>query len=79
MKKSIIQWAVYSIIGIWGFLSILVIFGDENPFEPISNIRFFAIKAAALASLYACYRVGKICDERRLFPEFKLPEEDMED
>lgn len=79
MKKKIIQWAVYSIIGAWGFLSFLLLAGESNPSEPMSNTRFIAIKAAAMASLYICYRVGKYCDLRGLFPEFKLPEDEMED
>lgn len=78
-KRTIIQWAVYIIIGTWGFLSFCVLAGDENPNEPLNNEKFFTVKAIAAASLYACYRVGKFCVKLGLFPNIKMSEDEMED
>lgn len=78
-KNKIIQWAVYIAIGTWGFLSFCVLAGDEDPTAPMSTGKFIAIKALAGISLYACYRVGKVCDKQGLFPDIKMPEDEMED
>ena len=78
-KNKIIQWAVYIAIGTWGFLSFCVLAGDEDPNNPMSLGRFFTIKALAAISLYDCYRVGKACNKWGLFPDFKFPEDEMED
>lgn len=54
-----IQWAILSVLFGIGFLAILIIAGDENPEQPMSNADWFAIKIAAGAALYACVIVGK--------------------
>lgn len=77
--KKIIQWAVYFIIGTWGFLSFCILAGEEAPTAPMSIGKFIAIKALAGISLYACYRVGKVCDKQGMFPDIKMPEDEMED
>lgn len=70
--KRIIQWAVYVAIAAWALVSFCVIAGDENPDAPMSLNRFCIIKLMAAASLYACYRVGKICCRRGLLPPFGI-------
>lgn len=58
-RLRIIQWAALWILGIWGFLSFIVLAGEEDPANPMPFGRFFLIKASAMLSLVLCYYVGK--------------------
>ena len=62
------------ILGIWGFLSFIVLAGEEDPRDPMPFGEFFLIKAVAMASLLICFYVGK-----RLHRAGYLPEELDED
>ena len=77
--KKIIQWAVYFIIGTWGFLSFCILAGEEAPTAPMTIGKLIAIKAHAGIRLYPCYQVGKVIDQQGLFPDIKMPEDEMED
>lgn len=74
-----IRWTLYILLGTWGFLSFCILAGDEDPNNPMSLTRFFITKAVAAASLYLCYRVGKLFNNNGLLPEFKDPEQEEDE
>ena len=73
-KSKIIQWLVFSLLGIWGFVSFIFLAGEEDPMNPLSFEKFFLIKGAAGLSLYLCVRHGSWLNSKRLIPE--MSEED---
>lgn len=73
-KSKIIQWLVFSLLGIWGFISFIILAGDEDPINPLSLEKFFLIKGAAGLSLYLCVRIGSCLNSKGLIPE--ISEED---
>lgn len=71
-KKTISEaakWAMLSIIGIWGFISFIMLAGEENPLEPMSLSRFILIKLCASISLYLCYLTGKWLSKAGYLPD----------
>ena len=46
------QWLVFSLLGLWGFFSFIILAGEEDPMNPLSIEKFFLIKGAAGLSLY---------------------------
>lgn len=72
--SKIIQWIVFSLLGIWGFISFIILAGEENPINPLSFEKFFLIKGAAGLSLYLCVRLGSWLNSKGLMPE--MSEED---
>ena len=73
-KSKIIQWLVFSLLGIWGFVSFIFLAGEEDPMNPLSFEKFFLIKGAAGLSLYLCVRLGSWRNSKGLIPE--MNEED---
>lgn len=73
-RSKAVKRAVLLILGIWGFLSFIVLAGEEDPRDPMPFGEFFLIKAVAMASLLICFYVGK-----RLHRTGYLPEELDED
>ena len=73
-RSKAVKWAALWILGIWGFLSFIVLAGEEDPRDPMPFGEFFLIKAVAMASLLICLYVGK-----RLHRAGYLPEELDED
>ena len=73
-KSKIIQWIVFSLLGIWGFISFIILAGEEDPMNHLSIEKFFLIKGAAGLSLYLCYRLGSWLNSKGLIPE--MSEED---
>lgn len=69
-RGKAVQWAAVWMLGIWGFLSFIVLAGEEDPRDPMPLGEFFLIKAGAMASLLLCFYVGK-----RLHRAGYLPEE----
>lgn len=68
------QWLVFSLLGIWGFVSFIFLAGEEDPMNPLSVEKFFLIKGAAGLSLYLCVRLGSWLNSKGLIPE--MSEED---
>lgn len=68
------QWLVFSLLGIWGFFSFIILAGEEDPMNPLSFEKFFLIKGAAGLSLYLCVRLGSWLNSKGLIPE--MSEED---
>ena len=73
-KSKIIQWIVFSLLGIWGFISFIILAGEEDPMNPLSIEKFFLIKGAAGISLYICFRIGSWLNSKGLIPD--VSEED---
>lgn len=68
------QWLVFSLLGLWGFFSFIILAGEEDPMNPLSIEKFFLIKGTAGLSLYLCYRLGSWLNSKGLIPE--MSEED---
>ena len=68
------QWLVFSLLGLWGFFSFIILAGEEDPMNPLSIEKFFLIKGEAGLSLYLCYRLGSWLNSKGLIPE--MSEED---
>lgn len=68
------QWLVFSLLGLWGFFSFIILAGEEDPMNPLSIEKFFLIKGAAGLSLYLCVRLGSWLNSKGLIPE--MSEED---
>lgn len=68
------QWLVFSLLGLWGSFSFIILAGDEDPMNPLSIEKFFLIKGAAGLSLYLCVRIGSCLNSKGLIPE--ISEED---
>lgn len=74
-NSKIIQWLVFSLLWIWGFVSFIFLAGEEDPMNPLSFEKFFLIKGAAGLSLYLCYRLGSWLNSKGLILE-KSEEDD---
>ena len=72
--SKFIQWLVFSLLGLWGFFSFIILAGEEDPMNPLSIEKFFLIKGAAGLSLYLCVRLGSWLNSKGLIPE--MSEED---
>lgn len=72
--SKFIQWIVFSLLAIWGFISFFFLAGEEDPMNPLSFEKFVLIKAAAGLSLYLCVRIGSWLNSKGLIPE--VSEED---
>lgn len=72
--SKFIQWLVFTLLGIWGFFSFIILAGEEDPMNPLSIEKFFLIKGTAGLSLYLCYRLGSWLNSKGLIPE--MSEED---
>jgi len=81
MKRhsSLVCWAAYIAVGLWGVVSFLVLFGESDLQHPMTPTRFFALKAAALASLYACFKVFGLLERKGLLPPIILKMTQEED
>lgn len=72
--SKFIQWLVFSLLGIWGFISFIILAGEEDPMKPLSFEKFVLVKSAAGLSLYLCVRLGSWLNSKGLIPE--MSEED---
>ena len=71
-----IRWTLFFMLGTWAVMSFCILAGDEYTNNPMSLTRFFLTKAGASASLYICYRVGKLFNDNGLLPDFKDTEQE---
>ena len=76
-KSKIIQWLVFSLLGIWGFVSFIFLAGEEDPMNPLSLEKFFLIKGAAGLSLYLCGRLGSWLNSKGLIPEMSAEDDTL--
>lgn len=73
-RSKAVRWAALWILCILGFISFIVLAGEESPNNPMSLGEFFLIKLGGMASLLICFYVGK-----RLHRAGYLPDELDED
>lgn len=69
MKTKTKQTIRLSLLFIWGFTSVLVIAGEDIPGHPMGLAEFFVPKTVALASLWLCFRTGRLLKNKGLLPE----------
>lgn len=53
MKSQFVKWALLIIIAAWFSVSVIVLFGEENPNYPLTLFQFMFLKMGALASVVA--------------------------
>lgn len=73
-QSKFTQWLVFSLLGLWGFFSFIILAGEEDPMNPLCIEKFFLIKGAAGISLYICFRIGSWLNSKGLIPD--VSEED---
>lgn len=76
MMSNFFKWAIFSALFTVGFIGLLILAGDDDPYNPMPLGRWFLLKAVGAALIYAAYRIGKLLDRHNLLPEFKDLEED---
>lgn len=72
MKKRPSRWVqhlILSVIGLWGFISFIILAGEEDPLDPMPLGRFCLIKSLGLISLFLCFLTGKWADKKGLLPD----------
>lgn len=75
-RKSVIQYAILSVLFGIGFLAFMVLAGDDDPSNPLPFGQWLGIKLAAAAVIYLCVKVGKFLDSKGLIPDMDDPEID---
>lgn len=65
-----VQWAIVSALFGVGFTALLVLAGEDDSANPMPTGEWYLIKAAAVAVVYACYRLGRFLHNLGLLPEF---------
>lgn len=76
MKAKIKQGIRLNLLIVWALISVLILSGEDFPGEPMSDLKFFGSKLAAMVSLWLCYRTGRWLNKKGLLPEIKEDEED---
>lgn len=77
--QKIKQWCIFLTIATIGFAAFFVLCGEDTPGQEMSWSFFLWSKLIAGVVLYLCYLIGRFCSSRGMFPEFKEPEDQMED
>lgn len=68
MKDKTKQNIRMNLLFVWGFISFLIL---ADPGQPMSDLEFFGLKLAAMASLWLCYRTGRWLNKKGLLPKTK--------
>lgn len=76
MMSHFLKWAIFTALFSVGFIGLLILAGDDDPYNPMPLGRWFMLKAMGAALMYAAYRIGILLDRYNLLPEFKDLEED---
>lgn len=76
MMSNFFKWAIFSALFAVGFIGLLILAGDDDPYNPMPLGRWFMLKAMGAALMYVAYRIGRLLDRYNLLPEFKDLEED---
>lgn len=63
------KWVLFTLLMLWGFISIALLSGDEDPIRHIALFEWFAMKFTAAISFVACYKVMRYCFRRGLLPD----------
>lgn len=70
-KTKIAQHIVMALMAAWGFMSLLILAGEETPGHPVSETHFFTVKVCALASLAICCLAVRYLNRHKCLPESK--------
>ena len=73
---NVFKWCIATAIFAVGFFGLLILAGDDDPYNPMPLGRWFMLKAMGAALMYVAYRIGRLLDRYNLLPEFKDLEED---
>ena len=79
MKRTIAQWSIFSTLFLAGFMAFLILCGEDNPEQPMSDTVFFGLKLAAGVVLYFCIIAGKYFNHRGLLPEIINSKKDKQE
>ena len=71
--KTIIKYACFYAIGLWGIASLIYLSGE--PIDDMALGKFCLLKGIGLASLGLCCLVGKVLNKAGLLPEMKDEED----
>lgn len=63
------KWVVFTLLMLWGFISIALLSGDADSVRHIALFEWFAMKFTAAISFAACYKVTKSCFRHGLLPD----------
>lgn len=68
VSKKVIQWTIFSTLFSIGFLALLVLAGDDDPYNlPLGE--WFLIKFCAMVVIGLCVLIGKYLNGMGLIPE----------
>lgn len=68
-SKKVIQWTIFSTLFSVGYLALLVLAGDDDPYNPLPLGEWFLIKFCAMVVIGLCVLVGKYLNGKGLIPE----------
>ena len=71
MKTKTKQNIRLNLLLVWGFISFIILAGEDIPGQPMSDLKFYGSKLIAMASLWLCYRTGRWLNKKGLLPEIK--------
>ena len=74
-RNKAVQWTAMWFLALWGFMSFLVLAGEDDPYDPMPFRRFCLLKGVAMASLLLCMYVGKKLHKAGYLPD-ELDDED---
>lgn len=78
MRGNIFKWGLFSALCSVGFFGLMILAGDDDPYNPMPLGKWFILKAFGASLIYAAYRVGKLLDRHNLLPD-NLNDIDKED
>lgn len=71
MKAKTKQNIRLNLLCVWTVISFFILAGEDIPGQPMSDLKFFGSKLAAMASLWLCFRTGRWLNKKGLLPEIK--------
>lgn len=71
------QAALFVVFGI-GFFGLLILAGDDDPYNPMPLGRWFLLKAFGAALMYVACRIGKLLYHHNLLPDSFYKKEEGE-
>lgn len=71
MKTKTKQNIRQNLLCVWAVISFFILAGEDIPGQPMSDLKFYGSKLAAMASLWLCCRTGRWLNKKGLIPEIK--------
>ncbi len=69
MISKFFKWSILSAVFSVGFFGLLILAGDDDPYNPMPIGRWLLLKAVGAALIAASVYVGKVLDRHDLLPE----------